>query len=92
MADVWIYKRRFSCSARYRHGGSSALYPFARVNLSESVHAAVTGTGPAVLPADVKTLADDNVLPFASVQQRPQRAAKRRPKGRSKGVKPGKRD
>ena len=92
MADVWIYNRRFSCTARYRHGGSSALYPFVGVNFSESVNAAGTGTGPAVVPAEVKTKPDDNVLPFTSPQQRTQRAAKRRPKGRSKGAAPGKRD
>ena len=92
MADVWIYNRRFSCTARYRHGGSSALYPFVSVNISESVNAAGTGTGPAVMPAEVKALPDDNVLPFALPQQRPQRAVKRRPKGRSKGLPPPKRD
>ena len=92
MADVWIYQRRFSCAARYRHGGSSALNPYMNFAIAESVNAAGTGTGPAVMPADVKSQPEDNVLPFTPLQQRAQRAAKRRPKGRSTGVKPGKRD
>jgi hypothetical protein len=92
MADVWIYQRRFSCAVRYRHGGSSALHPLMNVTIVESINAAGTGTGPAVMPAEAKALPEDNVLPFTSPRQRTQRAAKRRPKGRSTGVKPGKRD
>jgi hypothetical protein len=92
MADVWIYQRRFSCAARYRHGGSSAFNPHMNVDIAESINAAGTGTGPSMLPAEAKSLLEDNVLLFMPLQQRLQRAAKRRPKGRSAGVKPGKRD
>jgi hypothetical protein len=92
MADVWIYQRRFSCAARYRHGGSSALNPYLNVEIAESINAVGTGAGLAVMPAEAKALPEDNVLLFTPLPQRTQRAAKRRPKGRSAGVKPGKRD
>jgi hypothetical protein len=92
MADVWIYQRRFSCAARYRHGGSSALNPYMNVEIAESINAAGTGTGLAVMPAESKALPEDNVLLFTPLPQRTQRAAKRRPKGRTSGVKSGKRD
>ncbi len=92
MADVWIYQRRFSCAARYRHGGSSALNPYMNVEIAESINAVGAGTGLAVMPAEAKALPEDNVLLFTPLPQRTQRAAKRRPKGRSAGVKPGKRD
>ena len=77
---------------RYRHGGSSALYPLINVNVDESVNVFGTVIVPTVIPTEVTALPDDNVLLFSSMQERKQHAAKQRLKRRSKTITLGKRD
>lgn len=92
MTNSWIYRRRYACEIRYRHGGSSALYPHINVNIDESVNVFGTATGPAVIPTEVTALPDDNVLFFSSMQERKQHMAKQRLKRRSKSITLGNRD
>ncbi len=83
MSDLWIYYRRPSSMARYRHGGAAAFDPAVRSPL-----AAPPSHGGAIDSGD-----DDKILqfPLPTPASRPQRSAKPR-RRRPKPQKPKKRD
>lgn len=87
MSDLWIYRRRPSSLARYRHGGAAAFDPAVRSPLVNAV--AVGGLSQA--------RDDDKILQFPTPAQpsstaRPKRSEKKQRRARPKPVSPKKKD
>jgi hypothetical protein len=61
MSHLWAFHRRPSCLVRYRHGGSTALYPW---QLRDSMPALLYEAHAVAMAADQAALAEDNVLEF----------------------------
>lgn len=88
MSDLWIYRRRPSSLARYRHGGAAAFDPAARSPLVSAI--AVGGISPG--RDDDKILQFPTPAPAApSTTARPKRSEKVR-RARPKPVPPKKSD
>ena len=61
MSHLWAFRRRPSCLVRYRHGGTTALYPW---QTRDSMPALLFEAYAVSMAADQAAMAEDNVLPF----------------------------
>ena len=63
MSHLWAFNRRPCCLVRYRHGGTTALYPW---QLRDTNSALYHQARAVAIAADKASAAEDNVLEFPS--------------------------
>lgn len=66
MSHLWVFRRRPSCLVRYRHGGTTALYPW---QTRDSMPALLYEAYAVAMAADRAATAEDNVLHFPGREQ-----------------------
>jgi hypothetical protein len=88
MSHLWAFNRRPCCIIRYRHGGTTALYPW---QLRDTNSALYHEARAIALAADKASAAEDNVLEFPvrefSGREQKTRPARAPRHGRAKGSK-----
>lgn len=89
MSHLWAFRRRPCCLVRYRHGGTTALYPW---QTRDSMPALLYEAYAVAMAADRAATAEDNVLPFPNREQSRDQSrdtvrSAARPTPRSRGTK-----